>query len=212
MKIGILGSGDVGKALARGFMAEGYDVVIATRDKDSDKAKQLASDLQVAVGDFAETAAFGEIVVLCTKWDGTKNALDLAGQENLTGKVLIDTTNPLDFSEGFPPFLALGRTDSGGEQIQRWLPDTKVVKAFNIVGNQHMHKPDFPGGPPTMMIAGDDEEAKQPVKTILKSFGWETVDIGDISGSRELESLCILWVKYGRAKGTYDHAFKVLEK
>lgn len=212
MKVGILGSGDVGHALAKGFKAEGHEVMIATRDPASDKAEDLRSELSgITVSDFKSTAEFAEVVVLCTLWSGTENALGLADCENLKDKIVIDATNPLEFSIDGPK-LAIGHTDSGGEQIQRWLSKSKVVKAFNSVGNARMYKPDFQEGTPTMFICGDDDDAKQQVTDILTSFGWETVDIGDITGARELEPLCMLWVKYGTHNDSWDHAFKLLRK
>lgn len=209
MKVGILGSGDVGKALAKGFKAEGYDVMIATRNTDSEKAETLKKDLAVEVGNFAETAAFGELIVLATGWSGTEQALQLAEQQNLEGKVVIDVTNPLKFGDNGPE-LVIGHTNSGGEQVQRWLPKSQVVKAFNIVNNADMYKPSFEQGEPTMLIAGNEDSAKRQVLGILEQFGWEAIDIGDITVARELESLCMLWVKYGRKYGTWHHAFKLL--
>lgn len=200
MKIGILGSGDVGKALAHGLRSEGHDVVVGTRTP----REEFTS--------YEEAAKFGEAIVLATLWSGTKNALDLAGATNLSGKVVIDATNPLVFAENAPPALALGHTDSGGEQVQRWIADARVVKAFNTVGNAFMYKPDFPGGPPTMFIAGDDDAAKKTVTHILTSFGWETEDAGGIQAARELEPLCILWVMHGIRTGSWNHAFKLLKK
>ncbi|MDQ6831022.1 MAG: hypothetical protein M3081_19335 [Gemmatimonadota bacterium] len=126
---------------------------------------------------------------------------------------MIDATNPLVYAEGKPPSLALGHTDSGGEQVQRWLPNARVVKAFNIVGNAHMVNPSFPGGPPDMFIAGNDASAKQTVTKILEDFGWPgSIDTGGIEGARLLEPLCILWVNYGLSHGTWNHAFKLLRK
>jgi predicted dinucleotide-binding enzyme len=210
MKVGILGSGPVGQALARAFLAENHQVMLATRNAHAEKAAELSKNLGVTVGNFSQTAGFGELLVLCTAWTGVESALQLAGQENLKGKVMIDTTNPLDFSNGPPPSLSLGRNDSAGEQVQRWAPDAKVVKAFNIVGNQDMYKPRFKNGPPTMIICGNDSASKGVVSGLLTDFGWEIADIGDITGARELEPLCILWVKYGRQVGTWHHAFKLL--
>jgi predicted dinucleotide-binding enzyme len=206
MKVGILGSGDVGKALARGFIAEGHTVTIATRDPDSQKAIELAEELGAVVGDFQTTAQFGELIVLCTAWSGTESALKLAGATNVAGKIVIDATNPLQNG----PNLAIGHTDSGGEQIQRWLPDSLVVKAFNSVNNKLMYRPVLNNGPPTMFICGNNKPAKQKVSEILVGFGWEVTDIGDITGARELEPLCVLWVKYGQVTGGWSHAFKML--
>ena len=121
-----------------------------------------------------------------------------AGPGNFSGKVVIDATNPLDFSGGFPPKLAISGEDSLGERVQRALPDAKVVKAFNTIGNQYFVDPSFPEGKPTMLIAGDDEAAKRTVGEVLADFGWpDPVDIGGIEGARELEAICIAWVKIG---------------
>ncbi len=211
MKIGILGSGDVGKALAKAFSSEGHEVMIATRKPDSEKATAL-SDLNVKVGNFTETAKFCELAVLCTLWTGTEEAISLINPNNLVDKIVIDVTNPLDFSAGMPPKLLLGKDNSGGEQIQKWLPKSKVVKAFNTVGNEHMYKPSFGTQTPTMFYCGNDMGAKEVVKTILLQFGWEPLDIGDITGARELEVMCILWVKIGSQTGNWNNAFKVLTK
>jgi len=214
MKIGILGTGDVGRTLAGGFAALGHEVKVGTRDPASDKAKALAAKLGRSVGlvSFAEAATFAEVGVLATLWSGTENAIKLAGPGHLYGKVVIDTTNPLRIVPGGPPALVLGHTDSGGEQVQRWLPAARVVKAFNMVGNSHMVKPQFPGGPPDMFICGNDAAAKATVTDLLKSFGWPALDIGGIEGSRLLEPLCILWVIYGVRTGAWNHAFKMLRK
>jgi len=214
MRVGILGTGDVGRALGRGFAQLGHQVKMGSREANNAKAKAWAAETGPAAstGSFAEAAQFAELAVLCTLWSGTENALRMAGAQNLTGKVLIDATNPLVFTPGAPPALALGQTDSGGEQVQRWAPQARVVKAFNIVGNAHMFKPQFPGGPPDMFICGNDGGAKTTVTGILTAFGWNTIDIGGIEGARLLEPLCILWVRYGMRTNTWDHAFKLLRK
>jgi predicted dinucleotide-binding enzyme len=181
--------------------------------RDAEKAQSAASEAGEGVqgGTFADTASFAELGVLATLWSGTESALQMAGAKNLAGKVVIDATNPLVFSEGGPPGLALGHTDSGGEQVQRWLPGARVVKAFNIVGNPYMVDPDLPGGPPDMFIAGDDAEAKATVTEILESFGWPSaIDIGGIDGARLLEPMAIAWVRVGVVAGSWDHAFKLL--
>ncbi len=211
MKVGILGSGEVGRALALAFKSEGHEVMIATRDPKSPKASELA-ELGVAVGDFASTAKFAELAVLCTLWTGVESAIKLVKPENLEQKVVIDVTNPLDTSSGMPPSLLIGRDDSAGEQVQRWLPQAKVVKAFNTVGNTHMYKPDFADGLPTMFYCGNDTGAKEVVKTIILSFGWQACDVGDITGSRELEPMCILWVKIGMQSDNWNNAFKLLTR
>lgn len=214
MKIGILGTGDVGKALARGFVSRGHDVVMGSRDAGNEKLIAFSKETggKVNAGTFADAAKHAEMVVLATVWTGTENALSLAGAGNLAGKVLVDATNPLDFSQGMPPRLALGHTDSGGEQVQRWVPGARVVKCWNIVGNADMVDPRF-DATPTMFICGNDADAKKSVHGILESFGWkDVIDLGAIDNARVLEPLCILWVKYGVVTGNWRHALAMLRK
>ena len=214
VKVGVLGSGDVGKALGSGFAALGHEVKMGSRDPKSEKVTAWVAKIgaRASSGTFAEAARFAEVAVLATLWSGTENALKLAGPDNLADKVVIDATNPLTFPPNAPPALALGHTDSGGEQVQRWLPRGRVVKAFNIAGNAHMFRPQFPGGPPDMFICGNDGEAKKTVTEILKAFGWPAIDIGGIEGARLLEPMCILWVLYGIRTASWNHAFKLLRK
>lgn len=197
-KVGILGTGDVGKALARGFASRGCDVKIGSREKKGEFVT------------FKEAAQHGELVVLALKWSGTQNALELADAKSFAGKVVIDATNPLKEVDGRPVGLERGFSDSGGEQVQRWLPDAKVVKAFNIVGNALMVDPKLPGGPPTMFIGGNDEGAKREVTDILTDFGWETIDLGGIEASRLLEPMCWAWVTAAFRSGKWMQAFKML--
>ena len=214
MKVGVLGTGDVGKVLGSGFISRGHDVMMGSRSPDSDKVRAWvdANGPRAAGGTFKDTAAFGDVVVLATLWTGTKAVIDQAGASTFAGKVVIDATNPLIFKPNAGPELELGHKDSGGEQVQRWLPDARVVKAFNIVGNAHMVDPDFPNGPPDMFICGNDPSAKQVVTDICRDFGWPTLDMGGIDGARLLEPLCILWVRYGFSTGSWNHAFKLLRR
>ena len=208
MKIGIIGSGDVGQRLADGFIELGHTVKIGSRDPNQKKVTEW-----IDKHDNGRAASFGELNVLATSWAGTADAIRMVDPQNFAGKVVIDVTNPLDFSEGMAPRLAVGHTDSAGETVQRMLPNSKVVKAFNIVGNPHMVHPNFPGGPPTMFICGNDDEAKKNViDNILTKFGWETIDIGGIEGARLLEPLALLWITHYFRTGTGDHAFKLLRK
>jgi predicted dinucleotide-binding enzyme len=143
--------------------------------------------------------------------DAAEPAIAEAGAESFRGKVVIDAMNPLDFSGGFPPKLSITGEDSLGESVQRALPDAHVVKAFNTIGNPYFVDPSFSEGQPTMLIAGDDEDAKRTVRGVLADFGWsDTIDIGGIEGSRELEAICIAWVKIGGVRGAWDHGFKLL--
>lgn len=211
-RVGILGSGTVGQTLGGGFVGLGCEVKIGSREPEKLAGWAKEQGAKASAGTFAEAAAFGEIVVVATLWSGTEHALQLAGSANFAGKVVIDVTNPLVFEPGKPPRLALGTNDSGGEQVQRWLPEARVVKAFNTVGAPHMIHPRFPDGPPDMFYCGNDDAAKETVKEICEAFGWGTVDAGGIEGARELEPMCILWVGYGARTGTWNHAFKLLRK
>jgi predicted dinucleotide-binding enzyme len=211
VKVGIIGSGDVGKKLGDSFVDLGHSVKIGTRD--ATKLAEWASKHgnRASAGSFADAAAFGDIIVVATSWAGTASALDMANPKNMAGKIVIDVTNPLDYST-MPPKLAVGNTDSAGETVQRLLSEARVVKAFNIVGNPHMYKPNFSEGRPTMFICGNDDSAKKMVTDLLTSFGWESIDIGGIEGSRLLEPLAMLWITYYFRTGTGNHAFKLLRK
>lgn len=215
MKVGILGTGFVGRALGSGFVGLGHEVRMGSRDAQNETAVKWAAGAgdSASVGTFGDAAGFAEVAVLATAWSGTENALGMASAANLAGKVVIDATNPLVFhAPDQLPRLGLGHTDSGGEQVQRWLPDSRVVKAFNIVGAAHMVNPQFPGGPPDMFICGDHEDAKTVATDILTAFGWTTTDIGGMEGARLLEPLAILWVLNGVRGGNFDIAFKLLRK
>jgi hypothetical protein len=214
MKIGVLGTGDVGRTLGAAFATLGHEVRLGARSATNEKARNWARQVgpRGSSGTFADAAGFGEIVVLATLGTATEDAIRLAGPERFAGKVVIDTTNPLEFRPNAPPELALGFRDSLGERVQRLLPDARVVKAFNTVGNAHMFRPQFRGGPPDMFICGNDDAAKRTVTDILTAFGWSTVDIGDIAGARYLEPMCIVWVRHGLRAGSWNHAFKLLRK
>ncbi len=215
MKVGVIGSGDVGRRLGQGFASKGHDVKLGTRDS---KKKEVQAWLKetagtVSVGSFAEAAAHGEVVLLCTLGSAAESAIGLAGEKNFIGKVLIDVTNPLDFSKGMPPGLFVGTTDSLGERVQRKLPQAKVVKCFNIVANSTMIDPRLKDGLPTMIIAGNDASAKKTVAEILAGFGWEApVDIGNIDGARWLEALTALWVRVAISVGSWTPGFRVLKQ
>ena len=212
MKVGILGSGDVGKALAKGFAKYGYDVMVGTRTPEKLAEFIQSQNGKVKTGSFESTAKHGEILVISTLGTATDDVIKLANSQNFAGKVVIDTTNPLDFSGGMPPKLFVGFNDSLGERVQRWLPQARVVKAFNTAGNAFMVNPDFPNGPPTMFIAGNDKGAKEKVSGILKQFGWDIADLGGIENARVLEPMCIGWVNYGVTNNAWNHAYKLLRK
>jgi 8-hydroxy-5-deazaflavin:NADPH oxidoreductase len=199
MRIGVLGSGEVGRALARGYLRHGHDVRIGTRQERVD---------ELPVGPAHEVAVEAELVVLAVRGASAVDVVSpLAGV--LEGKVLVDLTNPLDFTSGAPQ-LFVGTTDSLGEQVQRAAPGARVVKAYNTVGNPLMVDPDLPGGPPTMFVAGNDAEAKAKVGDLLRDTGWDVADLGGIESSRWLEAMCMAWVAYGSTSGTWGHAFRLL--
>jgi predicted dinucleotide-binding enzyme len=211
VKVGVLGSGDVGKSFARAFAALGHEVMIGSRspEKLSDFVAEAGAGIRG--GTFEETAKFGDMIALATHGGGTTEALRVAGAQNFDDKVVIDATNPLDFSTGAPK-LFIGFEDSLGEQVQRQLRGARVVKAFNTVGNALFFKPDLPGGPPDMFICGDDENAKRTVGQVCAAFGWGVIDIGGIDGARYLEPMCLTWVLHGIRSGSWTHAFKLLHQ
>lgn len=199
MNIGVLGTGMVGSAIATKLVQLGYSVKMgsrtATNPKASDWAK--ANGANASHGTFADAAASGEIVFNCTAGMASLEALDLAGSNNLRGKLLIDIANPLDFSKGMPPTLSECNTDSLGEQIQRTFPETKVVKTLNTVNCDVMVKPSLVPGDHDLFICGNDSAAKAKVTEILKAwFGWKSViDLGDITGARAMEMYLPIWLR-----------------
>jgi predicted dinucleotide-binding enzyme len=207
-RVGVIGSGQVGRALAAGFAAHGHEVTIGTRApaENDDLQAWAAQHPGIAIGTFAAAAEASEIVVLATRGTAVEQAIATAGPQHFAGKVVIDATNPLapDPVTGGPG-LAVGHTDSGGEIVQRALPDARVVKCFNTVNNALMADPGFAERQP-MFIAGNDAGAKRTVAEILDAFGWDAFDVGGIEQSRQLESLVLLWVAVGRARGAWDHA------
>ncbi len=213
MKIGILGSGDVGRALGEGFAARGHDVKLGSRTPKKAELRNWlkATKGKASTGTLTEAAAHGEVVLLCVQGAAAEEAIGLAGERNFDGKILIDVTNPLDVSKGMPPGLFVGTTDSLAERIQRKLPKARVVKCFNIVNNRTMVHPQMKEGLPDMLICGNDAGAKRRVGGIVKEFGWgEPIDIGGIDGARWLEALVPLWVRVCTAVGSWGIAFKVL--
>ena len=214
MKIGIIGSGIVGRVLATAFMKEGYQVMMGTRNTKKEEVVKWKNENEGGqTGTFEESARFGEILVLATGGLVTIDAINLAGPVNFNAKVVIDATNPIAAAppqNGVLKFFT-NLDESLMEMIHKVIPDAKLVKAFNIIGNAYMYKPQFPGGPPTMFICGNDAAAKKTVTGILDSFGWETEDMGMIEAARAIEPLCILWCIPGMLRNDWKIAFKLLK-
>ena len=211
MKIGVLGSGQVAKTLAAGFLKHGHDVRVGTRHPDK-LAGWAAEHPKAAIGSFAETAKFGEVVVLAVKGSVAADALRAAGASNVTGKTVIDVTNPIADAPPVNGVLKFFTTldDSLMERLQGEFPAARLVKAFNSVGAAAMVNPQFKGGPPTMFMCGNDEDAKKTVKGILDQFGWQAEDLGGAEAARAIEPLCMLWCIPGFQKQDWVHAFKML--
>jgi predicted dinucleotide-binding enzyme len=212
-KVAVLGSGEVGQALADGFLKHSHEVMRASRDPQKLAAWKAAAGSKARTGTFAEAAAFGECIVLAVKGSAAEAVIDQAGIERLAGKTVIDTTNPI--ADAAPVHGVLGfftnLDESLMERLQKKAPQAHFVKAFSCVGNAFMVNPVLPGGPPTMFICGDDARAKAEVRTFLDQFGWETADMGAIEAARAIEPLCILWCIPGLAQGKWTHAFKLLQ-
>lgn len=207
MNIGILGTAGVARALGEGFVKAGHRVMIGGRSADNAEAKAWAEGLGIGYGTFADAARFGEIVFNAVKGIVGVESVEQAGAANLKGKILVDLSNPLDFSNGMPPSLTVANTDSIGEQIQRKFPEVRVVKALNTLNLSVMLAPQKLSGPSDLFIAGDDAAAKAEVVAFLKSFGWETIhDLGGIIASRGLEMAVVFWASlYGKiGHGTFN--------
>ncbi len=214
LKIGILGSGAVGRVLASAFLNEGYDVMLGTRNTSKDEVVKWKNDhVNGKTGKFAEAAAFGELLVLCVEGDVVEEVIKQSGAENLSNKVVIDTTNPIAKEPPVNGVLKYFTTpnESLMEKIQQLAPEAHIVKAFNSVGNLAMYKPDYGGIKPTMFICGNNNEAKESVTKILDAFGWETEDMGQAEAARAIEPLCMLWCIPGFVKNQWTHAFKLLK-
>lgn len=224
MKVGIFGTGNVGRTIAEKFASEGNEVMIGTRDVEDTLAKTepdamgnpaykawQKNNLRVKLGSFEDTAKFGELIVISTSGNAAKKAIELGGKENFSGKIVIDMTNPVESS--VPPKYYGEFGNSIGEQVQHLLPEAKVVKTFNQMGVQIVVNPQREDGDPVLFLAGNDTEAKLQVSEIAKKWGWkEVVDFGDISQSFWLETLVMLWIQYAFKNNSWSHAFSFLRK
>jgi predicted dinucleotide-binding enzyme len=212
MRIGVIGSGEVGASLASGLRRHGHEVMRGSRDPAKLKEWSTGEGKGVSLGNLAETARFGEIVILAVKGTGAEEAVRQAGLDNLAGKVVLDTTNPIADApprDGVIGFFT-GPNESLMERLQALAPAARFVKAFSCVGNDLMVDPKLKGGPPTMFICGNDAEAKQTTTKLLQEIGWETLDCGTAVAARAIEPLCILWCIPGFLQNDWVHAFKML--
>jgi predicted dinucleotide-binding enzyme len=201
----------VGQTLAAGFIKHGYAVMIGSRDPQKLAAWKDQTNGQT--GTFSDAAAFGDLLVLATKGSAALDALKLAGEDQLKGKVIIDTTNPIAPA---PPqngvlkfFTSLD--ESLMERLQAAFPEAHFVKAFSQIGNAYMVDPALPEKP-TMFICGNDEGAKKVVSEILVDFGHDVCDVGKVEGARAIEPLCILWCIPGMLRGEWSHAFRLVKQ
>jgi predicted dinucleotide-binding enzyme len=202
----------VGQAIAQKLALIGQDVMIGTRSPQK-LAEFAVKNLGVKVGSFAEAAAHGEMVFNASKGDVTLEVLKSAGADNLKGKIVIDITNPLDFSHGMPPTLFVGNTDSLAEQLQRAFPEAKVIKAFNTLTAALMVEPNsLASGEHRLFICGNDADAKTYAEALFAEwFGWrDMIDVGDITGARATEALLPLWVHLYMKFGTGNIQFKIV--
>jgi 8-hydroxy-5-deazaflavin:NADPH oxidoreductase len=213
MRIGVLGSAGVGQTLASGLKKHGYDVRIASRIPA--KLADFSKSSGIAAGTPADVAAWAEALVLAVKGDAAEAAIREAGAANVTGKLVIDTTNPI---ANEPPEDGVIRyftspNDSLMERLQKAFPDAHFVKAFNSVGSALMVNPSFPGGKPTMFYCGNDGNAKAVVARIIDQFGWEGADMGTVKAARALEPLAQLWCIPGfRENAWTTHAFHLMKR
>ena len=214
MKVGILGSGIVGKVLASGFIKHGHSVMVGTSDVSKLSEWKNEVGERGLVGSFSESAKYGEMIVLAVNGRAAKDVLIMSGTENLSGKTIIDATNP--YANEAPENGVLKFfTDinfSLMEQLQSAFPKVDFVKAFSSIGNAFMVNPDFKGIKPTMFICGNSDESKKQVTEILDIFGFETEDMGKVEAARAIEPLCMLWCLPGFNNNSWNHAFKLLKK
>lgn len=215
MKIGVLGTGMVGNTIATKLTQLGHEVKMGSRTAGNEKAVQWAkaNGPKASNGTFAEAAEFGEINFNCTAGTASLEALKLAGKSNLKGKILVDISNPLDFSKGMPPTLTVCNTDSIGEQIQRAFPDAKVVKTLNTINCNVMVTPHIIPGPSDIFMSGNDAGAKAKVREIVTDwFGWKSViDLGDITTSRGAEMYLALWIRLMAVNQTPNFNIRIIQ-
>lgn len=214
MKIGVIGGNEAGQDIAAGLVELGHDVMLGGHVGDLDLkawAKKIPEH-KGKIGTTTEAASHAEVVILSAAWHASEDVLQQIRPE-LAGKILIDISTPLIFEDDGPPTLSFGHDISGGEMVQQSLPDSHVVKALNFISHRHIFRPKYKDGTPSMFICGNNASAKEFVSELLDEMGWEDVtDLGPIEKSRLLEPLCLLWIEYGLAHDTWDHAISILKK
>ncbi len=212
MRVGIIGTGNVGQALGKGLVKSEHEVMIGTREPGKLSAWQKEAGTSARVGSNAEAAKFGEMIIFCPKWEGAKQALELTGKENFAGKIVIDTTNPLKFTSqtSFEP--AVTHPQSCAKILQEWIPAAKVVKCFNTVPAHYMANPSFTEGKPDMFIAGNDSNAKQKVSELCQKWGWNVNDVGDVNQAYLVEGLALMFIHMGLTTNNWNMAWKLLRK
>ena len=228
MKITVLGTGVVGQTISEKLLELGHEVFIGTRKVSNTMEKTnkdnfgrppindwLKSNSNAKLTDFSTAANSGELLINATSGSGSIAALKLCGNQNLENKILIDISNPLDFSKGMPPTLSICNTDSLGEQIQKLFPNTKVVKTLNTMNANLMVNPKIIPGEHNLFLSGNDKSAKGEVEKLLISFGWDKtniIDLGDISTARGTEMLLPIWLRLWSALGTSEFNFRIVKK
>jgi len=213
MKVGILGSGMVGETIGSKLVSLGHAVRIGSRSATNDKAAAWVSraGALASQGTFADAAAFGELLFNCTPGAVALEVLESAGREHLNGKVMIDVSNPLQFTKGAPPTLFVTNDDSLGERLQRAFPELMLVKTLNTVNCSVMVDPSRVPGEHTMFLCGNDASAKATVRQVLSDFGWrDIIDLGDIQNARATEGLLPLWVRLWGVLKTGEFNLKVV--
>ena len=214
MRIGVLGTGSVGRRIATKLVELEHEVTMGSRSADSEALREWVEGAGpgAAGGTFADAAAAGELLFNCTAGEASLEALAAAGADNLAGKVLVDVSNPLDFSGGMPPTLTVCNDDSLGERIQAAFPEARVVKSLNTVNNQVMTDPGRLPAAHNVFVCGNDADAKASVRELLQAFGWpreSIVDLGEIGAARGTEMYLPLWLRLMGALGTADFNIQV---
>ncbi|REJ81759.1 MAG: NADP oxidoreductase [Bacteroidetes bacterium] len=214
MNIGILGTGNVGRAIGSHLIQRKHKVKLGSRTTNNEKAIRWTKEngSHASHGTFSDAASFGEIIFNCTLGMSSLEALRQAGKSHLDGKILVDVSNPLDFSKGMPPSLSVCNTDSLGERIQQAFPELKVVKTLNTMNSKIMVNPSMIKGKHCVFVSGNDESAKRIVKDMLKAdFDWkEIIDLGDISTCRGTEMLLPLWLRVNDKLGSAEFNFSIV--